>query len=210
MSTLLLKARMLALPYVAARPLCHCWRASRSWPAAAHLRSAAVSSRLFRSTPHAPLQSRLPWSARERACSSGGCRTFGVPSAAGACVLRRLCTPPWSERTLPPPHRAGVGHSGVTQGAVGSLHLIIGPMFAGKTTALLQIVQEHEARRAPCSHRPHAGWLQSSHWRSPQGNGKNVVVVKSDRDGRYSTREVVSHDGLRRVRQRGVVAAVPP
>ena len=160
---------MLALPYAAARPLCHCWRASRSWPAAAPLRSAAVSARLFRSAPHAPLQSRLPWSARERACSGGARRTFGVLSAAGAHVLRRLRRAPWSERTLPPPNPAGIGHSGVTQGAVGSLHLIIGPMFAGKTTALLQIVQEHEARRAPRNHRPHAGRLQSSHRRSAAG-----------------------------------------
>lgn len=44
----------------------------------------------------------------------------------------------------------------------------------------------------------------------PQGSGKKVVLVKSDRDGRYSTREVVSHDGLRRVRLHGCVAAARP
>ena len=78
---------MLALPYAAALPLCQCWRVSCSWPAAAHLRSAAASAHLFRSTPHAPLQSRVPWSARERACSGGARRTHSVLSAAGACAL---------------------------------------------------------------------------------------------------------------------------
>ena len=146
---------MLALPYAAAHPLCHCWRVSRSWPAAAHLRSAAGSARLFSSAPHAPLQSRLPWSARERACSSGARRALGVLGAAGACVLRRLRRAVRSERTV----AAGAGRSGVAHGvtahAVGSLHLIIGPMFAGKTTALLNLVQEHEARCMPRSQLPH-------------------------------------------------------
>ncbi len=84
--------------------------------------------------------------------------------------------------------------------AVGSMHVIIGPMFAGKTTALLHLVQEHEVRmaeRSPACQSP--GCVRSPRLR-PQGNGKKVVVVKSDRDGRYSTREVVSHDGMRRVR----------
>ena len=159
----LLTAAMLVLPYAAALPLCQCWRVSRSWPAAAHLRSAAASACLFRPAPHAPLQSRLPWSARERACSGGARRTLSVFSAAraGAFVRRRLLRAPWSDCTSPL-NPAGVGRSGVTHGAVGSLHLIIGPMFAGKTTALLHMVQEHEARGT----RPHAGWLHSSRGRS--------------------------------------------
>jgi hypothetical protein len=78
---------MLALlPAAAALPLC--WRASRAWPAAAHLRSAVASARLLRfSAPvPAPPQSRPLWSVRERACHGGVRRTFSALGAAGACA----------------------------------------------------------------------------------------------------------------------------
>ncbi|GFR40671.1 hypothetical protein Agub_g1259, partial [Astrephomene gubernaculifera] len=56
---------------------------------------------------------------------------------------------------------------------MGKIHLIMGPMFAGKTTRLLQRVREEEAA------------------------GRRVVVVKSSIDTRYSVDHVVSHTGQR-------------
>lgn len=56
----------------------------------------------------------------------------------------------------------------------GSIELIIGPMFAGKSTELLRRVLAAESE------------------------GAAVALVKSQKDGRYSTHEVVTHDGTRR------------
>ena len=58
----------------------------------------------------------------------------------------------------------------------GQIHLIMGPMFAGKTTALLDRVKQEE------------------------DIGKMVLLVKSAKDSRYSENEIVSHTGSRRVR----------
>lgn len=55
----------------------------------------------------------------------------------------------------------------------GTLHLIVGPMFAGKTTRLLQLVSEHRAA------------------------GRVVQLVKSAVDTRYAVDEIVTHDGAR-------------
>ena len=52
--------------------------------------------------------------------------------------------------------------------------LTTGPMFAGKTTALLERVAEEEAK------------------------GLRVTLVKSCKDRRYSDDEIVSHDGTAR------------
>ncbi|KAI3965059.1 hypothetical protein MKX01_013990 [Papaver californicum] len=53
----------------------------------------------------------------------------------------------------------------------GEVHVIIGPMFAGKTTALLRrMLSEKET-------------------------GRNVAVVKSSKDTRYGLDSIVTHDG---------------
>lgn len=57
------------------------------------------------------------------------------------------------------------------------IEIFMGPMFAGKTTALLRRVAELEAK------------------------GFNVAVVKSSKDDRYCNSSVVTHNGLKRVRQ---------
>jgi thymidine kinase len=55
----------------------------------------------------------------------------------------------------------------------GEVHVIFGPMFAGKTTALL-----HQIKL--------------------EGNkGRNVMMVKSSKDTRYAIDSVVSHDGVK-------------
>lgn len=58
--------------------------------------------------------------------------------------------------------------------AQGSMELLLGPMFAGKTSALLRRVAEYEAA------------------------GLRVAVVKSDKDNRYCASHVVTHDGVRK------------
>ncbi|KAK8937317.1 Thymidine kinase [Platanthera zijinensis] len=55
----------------------------------------------------------------------------------------------------------------------GEIHVIIGPMFAGKTTALLRRIQ------------------------LAADSGRRVVMIKSDKDTRYGLDSVVSHDGAK-------------
>ncbi|CAL1352116.1 unnamed protein product [Linum trigynum] len=55
----------------------------------------------------------------------------------------------------------------------GEIHVIVGPMFAGKTTSLLRRIQ------------------------SESENGRSVAVVKSDKDTRYGLESIVTHDGLK-------------
>ncbi|OVA15117.1 Thymidine kinase [Macleaya cordata] len=55
----------------------------------------------------------------------------------------------------------------------GEIHVICGPMFAGKTTALLQRVQ------------------------SESDVGRTVALIKSNKDTRYGLDSVVTHDGTK-------------
>ncbi|XP_074561995.1 thymidine kinase-like [Curcuma longa] len=55
----------------------------------------------------------------------------------------------------------------------GEIHVILGPMFAGKTTALLRRIQAEK----DC--------------------GRSVAVIKPERDTRYGFDSVVTHDGVR-------------
>ncbi|KAG6525224.1 thymidine kinase [Zingiber officinale] len=55
----------------------------------------------------------------------------------------------------------------------GEIHVILGPMFAGKTTALLRRIQAEK----DC--------------------GRSVAVIKPKRDTRYGLDSVVTHDGVR-------------
>ncbi|KAG8640509.1 thymidine kinase [Manihot esculenta] len=57
--------------------------------------------------------------------------------------------------------------------AAGEIHVIMGPMFAGKTTSLLRRIK------------------------SEGNNGRNVAMVKSSKDTRYAKDSVVTHDGLK-------------
>ncbi|KAL2474514.1 Thymidine kinase [Abeliophyllum distichum] len=55
----------------------------------------------------------------------------------------------------------------------GEVHVIVGPMFAGKTTALLRRVK------------------------SEVNLGRNVAIIKSIKDTRYAADSVVTHDGTK-------------
>ncbi|KAI3986835.1 hypothetical protein MKX01_039809 [Papaver californicum] len=55
----------------------------------------------------------------------------------------------------------------------GEIHVICGPMFAGKTTALLQRVQ------------------------AEIDLGRSVILIKSNKDTRYGIDSVVTHDGIK-------------
>ncbi|KAL1213356.1 Thymidine kinase b [Cardamine amara subsp. amara] len=53
----------------------------------------------------------------------------------------------------------------------GEIHVVVGPMFSGKTTTLLRrMLAERET-------------------------GKNIAIIKSDKDTRYCIESIVSHDG---------------
>ncbi|PIN01158.1 Thymidine kinase [Handroanthus impetiginosus] len=56
-------------------------------------------------------------------------------------------------------------------GRSGEIHVIVGPMFAGKTTTLLKRMK-----------------LESS-------NGRSVAIIKSNKDTRYGLDSIVTHDG---------------
>lgn len=66
-----------------------------------------------------------------------------------------------------------------TMAAAGGIEIICGPMFSGKTTALLARVASEEAA------------------------GRKVMLLKSALDDRYGASIVVSHDGKQRVRATG-------
>nr|XP_029117209.1 uncharacterized protein LOC105034377 isoform X3 [Elaeis guineensis] len=55
----------------------------------------------------------------------------------------------------------------------GEIHVILGPMFAGKTTTLLRRIQ------------------------SESSNGRRVAMVKSNKDTRYAVDSIVTHDGAK-------------
>ncbi|KAM7492400.1 hypothetical protein LguiA_035321 [Lonicera macranthoides] len=55
----------------------------------------------------------------------------------------------------------------------GEIHVIIGPMFAGKTTSLLRRIK------------------------SEGNNGRHVAMIKSSKDTRYAIDSVVTHDGTK-------------
>ncbi|CAI9294861.1 unnamed protein product [Lactuca saligna] len=55
----------------------------------------------------------------------------------------------------------------------GEIHVIVGPMFAGKTTALLRRIK------------------------SEGTNGRNIAMIKSSKDTRYAINSVVTHDGTK-------------
>ncbi|CAH9112081.1 unnamed protein product [Cuscuta epithymum] len=55
----------------------------------------------------------------------------------------------------------------------GEIHVILGPMFAGKTTTLLQRIKAESV------------------------NGRSIAIIKSDKDNRYGMDSVVTHNGER-------------
>ncbi|XP_022925302.1 thymidine kinase a-like [Cucurbita moschata] len=55
----------------------------------------------------------------------------------------------------------------------GEVHVIVGPMFAGKTTSLLRRIQSESI------------------------NGRSVAVIKSNKDTRYGLDSIVTHDGMK-------------
>ncbi|KAL5769300.1 hypothetical protein ACOSP7_015851 [Xanthoceras sorbifolium] len=55
----------------------------------------------------------------------------------------------------------------------GEIHVIVGPMFAGKTTTLLRRIQAETEK------------------------GRSVAVIKSNKDTRYGLDSVVTHDGVK-------------
>ncbi|OMO53883.1 Thymidine kinase, partial [Corchorus capsularis] len=63
--------------------------------------------------------------------------------------------------------------SSLSQRFSGEIHVIIGPMFAGKTTSLLRRIK------------------------SEANNGRNIAMIKSSKDTRYAVDSVVTHDGMK-------------
>ncbi|GMJ14129.1 thymidine kinase 1b [Hibiscus trionum] len=66
-------------------------------------------------------------------------------------------------------------HTDTTQSSspCGEIHVIVGPMFAGKTTTLLRRIQ------------------------AESNNGRTAAVIKSSKDTRYGLDSIVTHDGMK-------------
>ncbi|XP_074339491.1 thymidine kinase-like isoform X2 [Apium graveolens] len=62
-------------------------------------------------------------------------------------------------------------HTEASQQSDGEIHVIVGPMFAGKTSTLLRRVRDESI------------------------NGRRVAIIKSDKDTRYGLESIVTHDG---------------
>ncbi|CAA0817992.1 Thymidine kinase [Striga hermonthica] len=75
-----------------------------------------------------------------------------------------------ANRSKPPnsAHSRGLCTEGV---ASGEIHVIVGPMFAGKTTTLLKRMKAESS------------------------NGRSVAIIKSNKDARYGLDSIVTHDG---------------
>uniref|UniRef100_A0A5B7CD59 Thymidine kinase n=1 Tax=Davidia involucrata TaxID=16924 RepID=A0A5B7CD59_DAVIN len=61
----------------------------------------------------------------------------------------------------------------VSKSHSGEIHVIVGPMFAGKTTTLLHRIK------------------------SESSNGRSVAIIKSNKDTRYGLDSIVTHDGVK-------------
>ncbi|XP_010557775.1 PREDICTED: thymidine kinase a-like [Tarenaya hassleriana] len=68
---------------------------------------------------------------------------------------------------------SGDGTFGQRRRGSGSVHVIMGPMFAGKSTALLRRIK------------------------SEISDGRSVAMIKSSKDTRYAKDSVVTHDGIK-------------
>ncbi|RDX83253.1 Thymidine kinase, partial [Mucuna pruriens] len=67
----------------------------------------------------------------------------------------------------------------------GEIHVIVGPMFAGKTTSLLRRIQSETANG------------RSTSFLSLSLVSLNVAIIKSSKDTRYGLDSIVTHDGAK-------------
>ena len=137
---------------------------------------------------------RLLWGGLERASGPcgrhGSCRQAVAASSqqhrpAAAAAAGAAAAPTALEREQQGQKQPAAPHGHALQHALhehphAGIELVVGPMFAGKSTELLRRVAAYEAQ------------------------GLSVAVVKSARDDRYCSASVVTHSGLKRVRGAGV------
>ncbi|XP_021604239.1 thymidine kinase a [Manihot esculenta] len=105
---------------------------------------------------------------------------FSLPSNSKFLSFPTTLTSPISLPLKPPPmlsifpiqNRCLHSNSSPSSSS-GEIHVIVGPMFAGKTTTLLRRMQ------------------------SESSDGRNVAVIKSNRDTRYGLDSIVTHDGVK-------------
>ncbi|XAR65736.1 Thymidine kinase [Bertholletia excelsa] len=78
-----------------------------------------------------------------------------------------------SQNSPMPPNstESSVFHMEAPQSRSGEIHVIVGPMFAGKTTTLLRRIK------------------------SENNNGRSIAIIKSIKDVRYGLDSIVTHDG---------------
>lgn len=108
---------------------------------------------------------------RQRRRASSLAEPAAVPDAAAAPRQQQ-------HSNLQPPARGAQQQTQQAQAQAqqhGAIELVVGPMFAGKSTELLRRVAQCEAA------------------------GLSVAVVKSSKDTRYCAASVVTHNGLKRV-----------
>ena len=105
------------------------------------------------------------------------------------------------------PSKAATAPTGSKGARSGQLDLIIGPMFAGKTSSLLRKVQQlevgtsrlvHGMQPLGCTCMMQELRVETSQCVS-QAQGLAVAVIKSAKDTRYHASRLTTHDGQSRV-----------
>ncbi len=86
--------------------------------------------------------------------------------------LRTSCCASLQQRDIPASSTSTASSTALP--SPGHIELVIGPMFAGKSSELLRRVSHYESE------------------------GLNVAIVKSNKDDRYSSSHVVTHDGIKK------------
>ncbi|KAK6917845.1 Thymidine kinase [Dillenia turbinata] len=80
---------------------------------------------------------------------------------------------PQPSNSVVPSRRSSFQSEGGSHFSSGEIHVIVGPMFAGKTTTLLHRIQ------------------------SERSKGRSIAIIKSNKDTRYGLDSIVTHDGLK-------------
>ena len=149
----------------------------RLWRSAAWRQGATFGSRRLQQAPlvaQAQQQAGRPQQQGGPGRRAASSAALPEPVAAAAAAAAPPVAAEQHTHLQPPPARQQQQQQ-QDSAAHGAIEIVVGPMFAGKSTELLRRVARYEAE------------------------GLCVAVVKSDKDDRYCAAHVVTHSGIKRV-----------
>ncbi|PSC71863.1 Thymidine kinase [Micractinium conductrix] len=148
----------------------------RLWRSAAWRQGATFGSRRLQQAPlvaQAQQQAGRPQQQGGPGRRAASSAALPEPVAAAAAAAAPPVAAEQHTHLQPPPARQQQQQQ-QDSAAHGAIEIVVGPMFAGKSTELLRRVARYEAE------------------------GLCVAVVKSDKDDRYCAAHVVTHSGIKR------------